>query len=124
MNTGQKLIDAVLEYFRISSLDLFGTSRHPRIVEARCAMAYLLYHKMHMTWTEIAALYGRGNHTSPWAAAKRWRHLLPNDQNALMQIADDIWKDRPQLTGAMAEQAYALWNKYGSLMPRKRKAAA
>jgi len=76
------IIDAVCEHRRIERCDLFGRSRHPRVVLGRGLITHLARLLTSHSYPEIAHALGRSCHSTVHAAGRRIEATLEEAKNA------------------------------------------
>lgn len=98
---GEEIVAGVCSFFRVELDELKGRGRHPRVVLARSAAAWLARSMTTMSFPEIARVLGRPNHSTVVTACQRIGKSIEGDE------AMDLGRDRaiPELAGLSVRDA-------------------
>jgi chromosomal replication initiator protein len=98
---GEEIVAGVCATFRVDTSELMGRGRHPRVVLARSAAAWLARSMTTMSFPEIARVLGRPNHSTVVTACQRIGKQIEADEPM------DLGHDRPipELSGLSIREA-------------------
>jgi len=65
------ILTAVVAHFKLSEIDIRGTRRDTAVSRARAVAMYLLRQRLHMSYPQIARIFGNRHHTTAIAAVER-----------------------------------------------------
>jgi chromosomal replication initiator protein len=98
---GEEIVAGVCAMFRVDLAELMGRGRHPRVVLARSAAAWLARSMTTMSFPEIARVMGRPNHSTVVTACQRIGKQIEADEPM------DLGRDRtiPELEKLSVREA-------------------
>lgn len=87
----EELIDRTCYAMGVTTMEVRGDGRNPRVVATRMLIAYMLRENTHMSFPEIARAMGRPNHSTVITAYKRYLESV--DQHGMMHVKTNNGKD-------------------------------
>jgi chromosomal replication initiator protein len=82
------IIDAVADYFKLSTDDLFGSSRSQQIASARQIAMYLCRELTNLSLPKIGQLFGGRDHTTVMYANKKISELMKERRSIYNQVTE------------------------------------
>jgi chromosomal replication initiator protein len=82
------IIDAVADYFKLSTDDLFGSSRSQQIASARQVAMYLCRELTSLSLPKIGQLFGGRDHTTVMYANKKISELMKERRSVYNQVTE------------------------------------
>ena len=82
----RELIEIVSEYFKISSIDVMGSSRKKHVMMPRQIAMYLIRHELGVAYEQIGEEFGGKNHTTVMHSCDKIAQNLKKDKKLLQDV--------------------------------------